>query len=94
MRPCSNRNRAGRVGVISSPLSHDNCQFWQSAVERSPSPSLGSNVLLFPLFVTQMTVELVREAMTAVKQRTAHLMARALGGPSRKQLQKELRSGP
>jgi putative restriction endonuclease len=32
MRPCSNRNRAGRVGVISSPLSHDNCQFWQSAV--------------------------------------------------------------
>jgi hypothetical protein len=63
-------------------------------LERSPSPSLGSNVLLFPLFVTQMTVELVREAMTAVKQRTAHLMARALGGPSRKQLQKELRSGP
>lgn len=67
---------------------------YKSYLERSPSPSLGSNVLLFPLFVTRITVELVRDAMTAVKQRTAQLLARTLGGPSQKQRQKELRSAP
>ena len=62
---------------------------YKGYLERSPRPSLGANVLLFPLFVTRITVKLVREAMTAVKHRTAQLMARERGGLNPRQRQEE-----
>jgi hypothetical protein len=60
-------------------------------LERSPAPSLGSNVVLFPLFVTRITVALVAPALKAVKHRTAQELVRRLGGRSESRLRQELR---
>jgi hypothetical protein len=64
---------------------------YKSYLERSPTPSLGSNVVLFPLFVTRLTVALVGQALKAVKHRTAQAFVRRLGGPSERQRRQELR---
>ncbi|MBV8458756.1 MAG: hypothetical protein JO122_19350 [Acetobacteraceae bacterium] len=60
-------------------------------VERSPRPSLGSNVVLFPLFVTRISAAWVGEALKAVKHRTAQAFVRMLGGRNESQLRQELR---
>jgi hypothetical protein len=36
---------------------------YKSSLERSPAPSLGTNVVLFPLFVTRITAEWVGQAL-------------------------------
>ena len=64
---------------------------YKSYLERSPTPSLGANVGLFPLFVTRITAEWVGPALEAVKHRTAQEFVRMLGGRSESQLQQELR---
>jgi hypothetical protein len=64
---------------------------YKSYLERSPVPSLGANVVLFPLFVTRITIELIDEAFTAMKHRTAQALVRVLGGPSASQQRQELR---
>ncbi len=63
----------------------------KSYLERSPTPSLGANVGLFPLFVTRITAAWVGPALEAVKHRTAQECVRMLGGRSESQLQQELR---
>jgi hypothetical protein len=64
---------------------------YKSYLERSPTPSLGTNVVLFPLFVTRITVALVGQALEAVKHRTAQELVRRLGGRSESQQRQELR---
>jgi hypothetical protein len=64
---------------------------YKSYLERSPTPSLGSNVVLFPLFVTRITAEWVGPALEAVKHRTAQGFVRMLGGRSESQQRQELR---
>ena len=64
---------------------------YKSYLERSPTPSLGTNVVLFPLFVTRVTAELVGQALKAVKHQTAQGFVRMLGGRSESQLRQELR---
>jgi hypothetical protein len=64
---------------------------YKSYLERSPTPSLGTNVVLFPLLVTRVTVELVSQALKAVKHQTAQGFVRMLGGRSESQLRQELR---
>jgi hypothetical protein len=64
---------------------------YKSYLERSPTPSLGTNVVLFPLFVTRITAELVGQAMKGVKHVTAQAFVRMLGGPSESQQRQELR---
>jgi hypothetical protein len=64
---------------------------YKSYLERSPSPSLGTNVVLFPLLVTPITGELVGQALKAVKHRTAQEFVRRLAGPSQSQQRQELR---
>jgi hypothetical protein len=64
---------------------------YKSYLERSPVPSLGANVVLFPLFVTRITIELIGEAFPAMKHRTAQALVRVLGGPSESQQRQELR---
>jgi hypothetical protein len=64
---------------------------YKNYLERSPTPSLGTNVVLFPLFVTRITVELVGQALKAVKHLTAQEFVRMLGGPSESQQRQELR---
>jgi hypothetical protein len=59
---------------------------YKGYLERAPSPSLGGNVLLFPLFVTRITPKLVVEAMRRVKHRTARWFTRQLGGSSQRRL--------
>jgi hypothetical protein len=63
-------------------------------LERSPSPSLGTNVLLFPMFVTRITPQLVVEAFRTVKHRTIQGFTQRLGGSSQRRLRLELRSPP
>jgi hypothetical protein len=60
-------------------------------LERSPTPSLGSNVVLLPLFVTRITAEWVGRALEAVTHRTAQEFVRMLGGRSESQQRQELR---
>jgi hypothetical protein len=67
---------------------------YKGYLERSPSPSLGSNVLLLPLFVTGITPKLVAEAFRAVKHETTRRFARQLGGSSQRRLRLELRPPP
>jgi hypothetical protein len=64
---------------------------YKSYLERSPTPSLGGNVVLFPLFVTRVTAELVGQALKTVKHLTAQGFVRMLGGRSESQLRQELR---
>jgi hypothetical protein len=64
---------------------------YKSYLERSPTPSLGTNVVRFPLLVTRITVELVGQALKEVKHRTAEEFARMLGGRSESQMRQELR---
>ena len=64
---------------------------YKSYLERSPTPSLGANVVLFPLFVTRIRAELVGQALETVKHRTAQEFVRMLGGRSESQMQQELR---
>jgi hypothetical protein len=64
---------------------------YKSYLERSPTPRLGANVVLFPLFVTRITAEWVGEALKAVKHRTAQAFVRTLGGRSESRLRQELR---
>lgn len=64
---------------------------YKSYLERSPSPSLGANVLLFPLFVTGITPKLVAEALRTVKHQTIQKFTEGLGGPSQRRLRLELR---
>lgn len=64
---------------------------YKSYLERSPTPSLGANVVLFPLFVTRIRAEWVGQALETVKHRTAQEFVRMLGGRSESQLQQELR---
>lgn len=63
---------------------------YKSYLERSPTPRLGTNVVLFPLFVTRITVELVSRAFQAVKHLTAQEFVGMLGGPSESQQRQEL----
>jgi hypothetical protein len=63
---------------------------YKGYLERSPSPSLGTNVLLFPLFVTGITPKLVAEALRTVKQRMIRSFTQRLGGASRRRLSLEL----
>jgi hypothetical protein len=63
---------------------------YKSYLERSPTPSLGANVVLFPLFVTRITAEWVREAFETVKHLTAQEFVRILGGRSERQMREEL----
>lgn len=63
---------------------------FKSYLERSPTPSLGTNVVLFPLFVTRITAEWVGEALETVKHQTAQAFVRLLGGRSERQLRQEL----
>lgn len=67
---------------------------YKSYLERSPSPSLGANVLLFPLFVTRITPELAAEAMKTVKHRMIQGFTQRLGGSNQRQLRLELRPPP
>jgi hypothetical protein len=60
-------------------------------LERSPSPSLGSNVVLFPLFVTKIAAEWVSAALETVKHHMAQKFVRILGGRSEQQQRAELR---
>jgi hypothetical protein len=64
---------------------------YKNYLERSPSPSLGSNVVLFPLFVTRITAELVGQALETVKHRVAQAFVRNLGGRSERRRRYELR---
>ena len=64
---------------------------YKSYLERSPSPSLGRNMVLFPLFVTRITAELIGQAMDTVKHRAAQAFARNLGGQSERRRRYELR---
>ena len=64
---------------------------YKNYLERSPSPSLGSNVVLFPLFVTQITREWVAQALETVKHRVAQEFVRILGGRNERQQRDELR---
>jgi hypothetical protein len=82
----SGRRHVGCSDVIESIFGK-----YKSYLERSPTPSLGGNVVLFPLFVTRVTAELVGQAMRAVKHLTAQGFVRMLGGRSESQLRKELR---
>lgn len=52
---------------------------YKNYLERSPSPSLGNNVVLFPLFVTRIRREWVAKALEAVKHRVAQKFVRVLG---------------
>jgi hypothetical protein len=63
---------------------------YKSHLERSPSPSLGTNVLLFPLFVTRITPKLVAEALRTVKHRMVECFTQRLGGSSQRRLSLEL----
>jgi hypothetical protein len=67
---------------------------YKSYLERSPSPSLGNNVLLFPLFVTRITPTLVVEALRTVKHRTVQGFTQRLGRSSQRRLRLELRAPP
>jgi hypothetical protein len=67
---------------------------YKSYLERSPSPSLGTNVLVFPLFVTRITPELVAEALRTVKHRMIQWFTQRLGGSSQRRLRLELRPPP
>jgi hypothetical protein len=82
----SGRRHVGCSDVIESVFGK-----YKSYLERSPSPSLGTNVVLFPLFVTRITVELVGQALKAVKHLTAQEFVRRLGGPSESQQRQELK---
>jgi hypothetical protein len=64
---------------------------YKSYLERSPTPSLGTNVVLFPLFVTRITEELVGQALETVTHEAAQAFVRALGGPSERRQRLELR---
>ena len=64
---------------------------YKSYLERSPAPSLGTNVVLFPLFVTRVTAELVGQALKTVKHLTAQGFVRMMGGRSESQMRQELR---
>jgi hypothetical protein len=64
---------------------------YKSYLERSPTPRLGANVVLFPLFVTRITAEWVAEALKGVKHRTAQKLVPMLGGRSETQQRQELR---
>lgn len=64
---------------------------YKSYLERSPSPSLGNNVLLFPLMVTGVTPKLVAEALRGVKHRMIRRFTEGLCGPSQRQLRLGLR---
>ena len=64
---------------------------YKSYLERSPSPSLGTNVLLFPLFVTGITPKLVAEALRTVKHRMIRWFTQRLGGSSQRRLRLELK---
>jgi hypothetical protein len=67
---------------------------YKSYLERSPSPSLGTNVLLFPLFVTEIDPKLVGEALATVKHRMIQGFTRHLGVSSQRRLRLELRQPP
>jgi hypothetical protein len=67
---------------------------YKSYLERSPSPSLGNNVLLFPLMVTGVTPNLVAEALRAVKHRMIRRFTQGLRGWSQRRLRLELRPPP
>jgi hypothetical protein len=67
---------------------------YKSYLERSPDPSLGSNVLLLPLTVTEVTPELVAEAFRAVKHRMIRSFTQRLRGSSQRHLRLELRPPP
>jgi hypothetical protein len=67
---------------------------YKSYLERSPTRSLGANVVLFPLFVTRINVEWVAQALEAVKHRTAQEFVRLLGGPSQRHQVLGLRPPP
>jgi hypothetical protein len=67
---------------------------YKSYLERSPSPSLGNNVLLFPLMVTGVTPRLVAEALRAVKHRMIRRFTQGLRGSSQRRLRLELRPPP
>ena len=67
---------------------------YKSYLERSPSPSLGSNVLLFPLMVTGVTSDLVAEAMRTVKHRMIRKFTQGVSGSSQRRLRLELRPPP
>jgi hypothetical protein len=67
---------------------------YKSYLERSPQPSLGNNVLLFPLMVAGVTPELVAEALRAVKHRMIRRFTQGLCGPSQRRLRLELRPPP
>ena len=64
---------------------------YKSYLERSPSPSLGTNVLLFPLFVTGITPKLVALALKTVKHRMIREFTQRFGGSSQRRLRLELR---
>jgi hypothetical protein len=82
----SGRRYVGCSDVIESIFGRYKCY-----LERSPAPRLGTNVVLFPLFVTRITVELVGQALKAVKHRRAQEFVRMLGGPSENRQRQELR---
>jgi hypothetical protein len=82
----SGRSYVGCSDVIESIFGK-----YKNYLERSPTPSLGTNVVLFPLFVTRITTELVGQALRAVKHLTAQGFVRMLGGRSESQLRQELR---
>jgi hypothetical protein len=67
---------------------------YKSYLERSPSPSLGNSVLLFPLIVTRVTPNLVAEALRTVKHRMIPRFTERLCGSSQRRLRLELRSPP
>jgi hypothetical protein len=67
---------------------------YKSYLERSPSPSLGTNVLLFPLFVTKITPKLVAEALRVVKHRMIQGFTQRLGGPNQRHLRLDLKPPP
>lgn len=64
---------------------------YKSYLERSPSPSLGANALLFPLMVTGITPDLVAEALRTVKHRMISRFTRRLCGSSQRRLRLDLR---
>jgi hypothetical protein len=64
---------------------------YKSYLERSPSPGLGNNVLLFPLMVLEVTPDLVSEALRRVKHRMIRKLTQSLCGPSQRHLRLELR---
>jgi hypothetical protein len=67
---------------------------YKSFLGRSPDPSLGNNVLLFPLMMTEVTSDLVVEVLRAVKHRMIRRFTQRFCGLSPRRLRGDLRAPP